>query len=207
MGLMPEPPKTVIFDMDGVLCHYDFAKRLELLSRATGKSAEFIDQAIWKSGFDDAADRGAYASEDYIQGFAARLGIPFKKETWIAARRDCMRPDPAVLDLVRQLSKTCRVAMLTNNGPVLKEAIDKIFPAAHELFGEHVYVSCQFGVSKPDPTVFLNVLECMGASAEESMFIDDRQKYADGAAKAGLRAYVFTDFASLKRELLRLGLF
>ncbi len=203
---MPNLTKIVIFDMDGVLCHYDFARRLELMSAATGKSPEFIKQAIWDSGYDDAADAGAFTADEYILGFEERLGVPFDRKQWISARRDCMRADPAVLDLVRRVSETCQVAVLTNNGPVLKEAIDEIFPQAHELFGEHIYVSFEFGVSKPDPNVFLKVLERLGASPDNALFIDDKKAYADGAARAGLIGYQFRDPDSLEKELARWGL-
>ncbi len=117
-----------------------------------------------------------------------------------------MSPNYSVLDLVRRLSTTSRLAMLTNNGPVLKQAIDDLFPQARQVFGEHVYASFEFGVSKPDPTVYLKVLECLGGSPEEAMFVDDKQVFVDGAVQAGLAAYQFTDAAGLEQELIRRGL-
>ena len=88
--------RAVIFDMDGVLCHYELEKRLEALSRLSGRAPAEIESAIWGSGFEEDADSGIYASGDkYLQGFAERLGHPIGRAEWIAARRSSMTPIPA----------------------------------------------------------------------------------------------------------------
>ncbi len=58
--------RAVIFDMDGVLCHYELKKRLEVLSRLSGRTPAEIESAIWGSGFEEDADSGVYGSGDEI---------------------------------------------------------------------------------------------------------------------------------------------
>jgi FMN phosphatase YigB (HAD superfamily) len=45
--------KAVVFDMDGVLCDYRIERRLALLAEWSGRSADAIHAAIWRSGFED----------------------------------------------------------------------------------------------------------------------------------------------------------
>lgn len=50
----------VIFDMDGVLAHLDRDKRLEWLSRTTGKIPEHFNATVWHSDFERSAEAGEY---------------------------------------------------------------------------------------------------------------------------------------------------
>ncbi len=60
--------KAVVFDMDGVLCDYRIDRRLALLASWSGQRADAIHAAIWRSGFEDEAERGAISADDYLKG-------------------------------------------------------------------------------------------------------------------------------------------
>jgi hypothetical protein len=68
--------KIVVFDMDGVLCRYRIERRLARLAAWSGQSPDAIHAAIWRSGFEDEAERGVMSADDYLRGFGARLGYP-----------------------------------------------------------------------------------------------------------------------------------
>ena len=96
-------PRLVIFDMDDVLCRYDLGRRLRALSRLSGRTPRDIRTAIWDSGFEDDADSGGYPDvQHYLAEFGQRLGCDISLEQWIAARREAMVPDAAVLELARR---------------------------------------------------------------------------------------------------------
>ena len=106
---------AVVFDMDGVLCRYRIERRLALLESWSGRSSEAISAAIWRSGFEDEAERGIISADDYLKGFGERLGYPLSAAQWVAARKVAIEPDLAVLSLVRQLRTDRPVGMFTNN--------------------------------------------------------------------------------------------
>jgi FMN phosphatase YigB (HAD superfamily) len=64
--------KIVVFDMDGVLCHYRIERRLARLASWSGQRPEAIHAAIWRSGFEDEAERRVVSADDYLRGFGAR---------------------------------------------------------------------------------------------------------------------------------------
>jgi putative hydrolase of the HAD superfamily len=66
----------VLFDMNGVLCRYEKAKRIAVLSRLSGMAPAAVDAAIWGSGFEDAGDAGAMDGAAYLRGFGAAVGYP-----------------------------------------------------------------------------------------------------------------------------------
>jgi hypothetical protein len=64
----------VIFDMDGVLCRYRIERRLARLASWSGRSPDAIHAAVWRSGFEDEAERGVLSADDYLKGFGERMG-------------------------------------------------------------------------------------------------------------------------------------
>lgn len=199
------PPRTVIFDMDDVLCHYDLGRRLRALSRLSGQRPRDIRAAIWDSGFEGDSDAGGYPDADvYLQEFGRRLGYAIRREEWIAARRESMVPAADVLDLARAIGKVSRLAIYTNNGPLVKLHLDELFPEAAALFTER-YCSYEFATKKPDPASFRNLLECMGVEASQCWFIDDKRSNVQGARLAGIRSHHYRQFGPLLEDARALG--
>ena len=197
---MPKP-ETFLFDMDGVLCDYDFAGRLDRLETALGIAAAEIEAKIFKSGFEDEADLGVYDSTDYLTEISRRLGVRVDRQAWLDARAGAMTPNPEMLNLVGDIMKDHDVALMTNNGALLAEAIDDIFPALRELFGAQLVFSSDVGASKEDAGTFPLLMARFGWTAETTLFIDDSETYIAAGRDAGLRTHLFRDYAGLRAAL------
>jgi len=200
------PIETVLFDMDGVLAHYDFTRRLEVLAAGTGVSPTEIEERIFTSGFDARADDGAYTAAEYMAEFSRLLGIPVSEELWLEARRAGMTPDLEVLALARDVGARAKTAMLTNNGPVLRAHLDEVAPEVAAAFGAHAFFSCQFGTGKTSPAVFSLVLAEIDSRPATTLFIDDTPEYLRHAGTAGLRTHHFVGIDGLRAELSEFGL-
>ncbi len=200
------PIRHVVFDMDGVLCRTDFARRDEEMAQRIGVTAVAIEAAIFKSGFEHEADQGRFTAEQYLEGMAERLGVAVGRADWIAARKAAMTPDHDMLTLARVLGRRVGTAMLTNNGPLLRAHIGEIFPQAVELFGARAFFSCEFGTGKEGTAVFALLLERIGATPAETLFIDDSADYIDNARAVGLCVHHFRDIDALRTRLTALGL-
>jgi HAD superfamily hydrolase (TIGR01509 family) len=198
--------RFVIFDMDGVLDRYDLGARLERLAAATGKNADAFHAAIWKSGFEDAADAGKFSAEEYLRGFGERVGAPVSRATWIAARRAAMHPNRNVLELAEHLKQRAGIAVLTNNGFLVKDTFDELFPELPPLFGERLHVAAEFGAKKPDPEVYRRLVARHGFEPEMAMMIDDKPENVEGAEAAGLAGHRFAGIEGLRREFRARGL-
>jgi putative hydrolase of the HAD superfamily len=203
---MSTPPGTVIFDMDDVLCRYDFEKRLERLSEMTGVDPATINEVIWEQGFDEDADRGRYSANEYHRLFCERIGAQVSKGEWLEARAVSMIPHGDVLDMARQVKQRSTVALLTNNGPLLKESIGDVFPEILEIFEERAYFSYEFDTAKPEPEVFQRILARLDACAEQTLFIDDTESYIQGAESVGLLTHQFRSATALREALTAHGL-
>jgi glucose-1-phosphatase len=200
-----DQPELVIFDMDDVLCHYDLGRRLRALARLADVTPRDVRAAVWDSGFEDMADSGSYmVIENYLHEFGTRLGRHITLEQWIEARRIAMQPNEDVLDLARKLGQQASLAIYTNNGPVVKNHLDKLFPEAAEIFKLR-FCSYEFGTKKPDPNSFTKLMQALSQKPELCWFIDDKKSNFEGAKIAGLRAHHFTGFEALVAEARNLG--
>ena len=175
--------------MDGVLCQYRIERRLALLASWSGQSPDAIHAAIWRSGFEDEAERGVVSADDYLKGFGERMGYPLSPAQWVEARRVAIEPDLAVLALARQLGRDRRAGMFTNNPWLLKRHIAEVFPAVPDVFGPRAIFSAELGRSKPDPEAFRRLAARLEAAPDEILYFDDDETYVTGAREAGLSAH------------------
>src|SRR5262249_3459103 len=177
-----------VFGMDGVLCDYRIERRLALLASWCGRSPEAIHAAIWRSGFEDEAERGLVSADDYLKGFGDRMGYPLSAAQWVEARRVAMEPDAAVLSIARRLGAKLRVAMFTNNPLRLQRHISGVFPAGPDVFGPRAVFSAELGRSKPDPEAFRRLAARLGVAPDAILYLDDEASYVAGAREAALSA-------------------
>lgn len=181
-------PGTIVFDMDGVLCEYRVGQRLELLSALSGRTPTTIRSAIWESGFEERAERGALSADEYLEEFGKRLGHPLTAAEWVASRRAATTPYPKVLAAVSRIAVTHTVAMFTNNPFLLKRELSGVFPDAVGLFGPNAFVSAEVGARKPEPAAFRTLASRLQQRPEAMVFIDDKAGNVAGAREAGLQA-------------------
>jgi glucose-1-phosphatase len=115
-----------------------------------------------------------------------------------------MKPSDDVLALARKLSSQAKLAIYTNNGPLVKNHLDLLFPEAAALFTLK-FCSFEFGTKKPDPESFTRLTAVLGQKPENCWFIDDKKSNVQGARMAGLRAHHFTHFDTLADEAKQMG--
>ena len=197
-------PALVLFDLDGVLAHYDHAPRLRALAERSGASFEAVATELFDSGLERAADLGDYDAEGQMLELSRRLGVMVTVQDGIAARAASMAADDEVIDLARTVRAD--VAILTNNGLLLRDHLPEICPPLFPRFTGRVFCSAQFRLAKPDPEIYRRCVAALGFVPEQTLFIDDKPQNVEGARSAGLTAFHFRHAAGLRAELHALDL-
>jgi putative hydrolase of the HAD superfamily len=199
--------ELVVFDMDGVLVQLDRARRLALLAELTGKDTTFLQAVIWDSDFEQSAEAGVYPTgAEYLGELNRRAQSTLSREQWVRARREATSVHLDALELARELSARCEIALLTNNGSLLHEALPEIVPELYALFGARAHASFQFNARKPEPSVFTRLLARYGVEPACAVFVDDDETFVTGARRAGLHGITFRGIAELRVRLAELGL-
>ena len=201
------PIRLVIFDLDEVLVHFRPQRRLDYLSGLTGIAPEILHRAIWGSPFEPDAEAGAYADPDeYLAEFNRRIGYRLSKQQWIMGRRVAMRLRPEVLEVARSLQGQVELALLTNNGSLLKESLPLLVPEICAVFGDRAHASYEFKARKPDVAVYRRLVARYGIPPEQALHIDDNPEFVNGAIAAGVQGIIFRTLPELVDTLSALGL-
>lgn len=207
MTQMAQGVSFLIFDMDEVLYDYDHGHRLKALARLTGRTEEEIDKDVWGGEHEALAEAGdPPTAEAYLAQYARLLRYPINEETWADIRKRMNTARPVVLDMVRSLKGKVDLALLTNNGMMLKKALPVCAPEMIEIFGEKAHVSAEFGTRKPDPEIYCAICERYGHAPQKSAFIDDKLENVQGAEAAGLIGHHYQSEEGLRSFLRELSL-
>lgn len=205
-SLRMSAPSFVIFDMDDVLVRYDPDVRRAAIGRLAGLSAAEVERRIWDSGIEDAADAGALTADQYLGAVARALGAPFGRDEWRRTRAVAMQADPAAIALAEAARPRARLALLTNNGLIMREHFDALVPELRALFGPAMHTAAEFRTKKPDPDVYRRLLAVHGVPPGEALMIDDKAANVDGARRAGLAGHHFTGATGLEAYFRAIGL-
>lgn len=194
------PIRLLVLDVNGVLYRYDPDQRIDELAAKLAVDRTEVDDAFFGSGLEDAADAGEIDPDEYLQRASTSLGRPLDRRMWADALAAAVEPDEAVLDLLAPIVHRVETTTLSNNGLLVREMVDHLYPRLGELPIE-CHVAAEFGESKPDTDVYLDVCERFGVAPGEAAFVDDKEKNVRGAERAGLVAHRFTGVDALRSFL------
>lgn len=196
----------LLLDFDGVLARYARPRRCVHLAATAGCEPSRVMEVLFASGLETTYDGGAITTTDYLRRLGDGLGARIDEDAWIAARVAACEADPRIQAMVAAVATRHRVAVLTNNGPLMAQAIPRIVPGLFPMLEGRVLCSGMFGGRKPQAAVYTQALERLGARAATTLFVDDLFVNVQGARRAGLHADTVRDARSMRRVLTRYGL-
>ena len=196
---------TVIFDLGGVVFHYDPGFRLQQFATFTGETTTTVRKRLIDSGYSQSCDLGKFKGERaYREGLSQlghRMTMEHFRNLWISA----FVPNEEVVSMVRRLKTHAAIALLTNNSDLVRDGLEDVHGEILELFRPRLF-SADLGVLKPDPRVYQIALNLMNSEPDETLFIDDDPKHVAGAQALDLVTHHFRCAEILERELTTLGL-
>jgi HAD superfamily hydrolase (TIGR01509 family) len=195
---------AVAFDLGGVVFRYRPERRLAAFAAATGRSPERIRKALMDSGYARSCDAGRLCGEaalhEGLRLLGQRMSYARFRDCWIAA----FEPHPEVVALTRRLQGRTPLAMLTNNSELVRSGLEQRYPDVLAPFRPWV-LSADIGVLKPDPRLYRTLLDLLGKSPEQVLYVDDEPACAAAAAALGMTAHRFGSPAELESCLRRHG--
>lgn len=190
-------PRSILLDLDDTLCDYTSARDLRLriaFSEATGLAEDAPELGALVAASVAAHPHGA----DHFVDLLARFGYPDtaraqEAAAWYRANRfhglALFADAAAVLEHLRfpGIGLPARTLGIITNGPAEVQR-EKVSLLQVEPLVDFVIISGEFGVAKPDPSIFREALQRAGAAPEETVFVGDSAEYdIAGAHASGLR--------------------
>lgn len=198
-------PALVAFDLAGVVCRFDHDTRLARLARAAGLPERTVDERVWGRGLDAAGDRGELGAAEMRAELRAALGLTLADDALRALYVSAFTPDPDVLALVDLAAARTRVALLTNNGPLVLDALDHELAGVGRRFALRGF-ACRYRAVKPDPAIFRALAREADVEPASILFVDDDAGHVEAARALGLMAHHFAGPPGLRRALAGAGL-
>ncbi len=197
------PGRTVIFDYGEVISLPPTAADRAVITALAGVSPD--NEPFWRAydAHRDGLDQGVGGVAAYWRAIAADLGTRWDEarvhELWVADLRSWISVNPATVEVLADLKAGgTRLALLSNAGPDLGSYF------RHGPLGDFFaacYVSGELNLLKPDPEIYRHVLDDLGISAAEAVFIDNREPNVQGAESVGITSHLFTGVIGLRAFL------
>lgn len=196
---------TIIFDLGAVLVtDVPLQKIARDLSAKSSLSADQLHSHLYPTPHWTALTSGRISEDDYWNRFLeeTKLNIDINELKRIV--RSELRPlkdNTAVIPLLKDAYK---LAALSNHAREWSEFMQREF----DFFGyfDEIIISCDVGLRKPDPRIYQLALDRIGSKPEECLFVDDKKRNTDAAGLLGMKTLTLQRTASLRDELLQLGI-
>jgi putative hydrolase of the HAD superfamily len=195
--------KAVIWDLGGVLLRTeDHAPRAALAERL-GLSRQELAHMVFESEMGLRAQRGEISPEELWQWVRQTLDVPSQELRALEASFWAGdRLDRELVKFIRKLQGRYTTALLSNAWRDLRGALKEQWQIDDAF--DHIIISAEEGLLKPDPQIYHRVLDRIGVPAEQAVFIDDFAKNIDGAEAVGLQGIHFRHPIQARSQLEKL---
>ena len=198
--------QAVIFDYGEVLSGPPDQQAHRNLLAIAGVEEEAFEKAYWTHRLDYDAD--ILNAQTYWQTVARDTGVRFTaKQIEQLTEQDAimwMNLNPAMLAWIPRIKQAgFRLGILSNMGDGVLDYLRPRFSWLSQF--DWLTWSCELGVVKPDPAIYLHTVKKLNVSPDRALFIDNLQKNIDGAEAVGLHAALFENVEQLQADLARRG--
>ncbi len=184
---------TILFDFGGVLCDLDRNCCYEAFD-AIGFDVRPYLGICHQTGPFQRIERGELTVHELCNELrAAQPGFTANDEAICRAWDAFLLGVPAErLDLILKIRRHYPVSLLSNIGPEHWRLAEEQFfryngLTVHDFF-DHIFLSYELGVEKPNPAIYEKVVAGLGVPAGDVLFFDDAEDNCAGARACGLQA-------------------
>ena len=191
--------KAVFFDLGGVIVRTEYQAPRQHLAERLGMEYEDIVKIVFESPSSVKASVGEISAKQHWANVTKRLRRP---ATETQAIRDEFFAgdivDREIVEFLRSLRPRYFVGLISNAWPDLREYI--VSQKFDDAF-DHMVISGEVGVVKPEARIYQLALEQAGVSPNEAVFVDDFHENVEGCQAVGMHGIHFRDPHKTMSEL------
>ena len=191
---------TLLFDFGGVLVDLDRQRVEAAFDRIRFNIRPYLG-TYKQAGIFSQLEQGRISIHEFCNGIRAlsqQLGDALQlltDEAIVAAWQSYLTEVPTErLDMLLKIKQHYSINVLSNTNTVhwqmAKDTFFRYKGLNVENFFDHIFLSCDLGVEKPDPLIFSKVVEGLQVPAHDILFFDDSEVNCQAARNCGLQALV-----------------
>lgn len=193
------PIRAVLFDLDGVVRHFDADFTADIEARH-GLSPGAVLDAAFEPDLLARVTTGAISRRTWVELLGATLGSADAAEEWGRQPSVVAADVLAIADALRAAG--IRTAILTNGTDTIPAEAAELGLTAHF---DAIFNSAEIGWAKPDIRAFQHVLDALGLAGAEVFFTDDSASKLVGAEELGMPTHRFASAEGLRVALRAAG--
>ena len=194
--------RAVFFDFGGVIVRTEYQAPRQHLAERLGMEYEDVDKIVFESPSSVRASIGEISDKEHWAEVTRRLRRPASEME--AIREEFFAGDVVdreIVDFLRSLRPHYHVGLISNAWPDLRDYITRL---KFEDAFDHMVISGEIGVMKPEARIYQIALEQAGVSPNEAVFVDDFIENIEGCEVLGMRGIHFRNPKQAIGELKQL---
>jgi putative hydrolase of the HAD superfamily len=191
--------KTIFFDMGGVLVHLDLESVCASLARHSDRGTGYIRDEIINGLSLKLSMRGLIGPVEFHEALCGKLGIDVSYDDFVEIWNGLLKTNEGIIPLVERLKPVHRLVLASNTDAIHFPYAVQRFAVLHHF--DRYFLSYEMGLLKPEPAFFLHMLESLGLTPADCVFIDDTAENIESARGVGITALRFEGNGQLQTKL------
>lgn len=196
--------KAVVFDFGNVLCGLDRMAFARAAAPRSKLSAQELDAALWGGSLEHDHETGRFDSHGFYHRVAELAGFDpsYSYQEFVADYRRIILPNPdGESGLIAARDAGARCFVLSNTAflharMIFENEVLASIPEFHIL-------SYKVGFMKPDPRIWLKLLDYARLEAHDCLYVDDVKAYCDAAQKLGFGTFCYDRTTHSLSQIMR----
>jgi len=194
--------RAIFFDFGGVIVRTEYQAPRQHLADELGMEYEDLEKLVFAGPSSIRASLGEISDKEHWAEVTKRLRRSASETE--AIREEFFAGDVVdrgIVEFLRSLRPRYHVGLISNAWPDLRDYIIK--QKFDDAF-DHMVISGEVGVMKPEPRIYQIALEQAGVSPNEAVFVDDFIENIEGCEALGMRGIHFRDSGQAMDEIKQL---
>ena len=188
-------PKAIIFDLGNVLLPINLTLTYDALASYSSLSSTKIANEINEKQLWVPYEAGQQTDIEFRNFLRSHLDLTISDVDFDNAFSALLLDfHQGVYDWIASLKSKFYLVLLSNTSSIHAERFTKVAlgPEGQNLFSlfHQVYYYFEMGLVKPDPAIYLRVLNEQGFQPEEVLFFDDNVANINSAKNIGIQSYL-----------------
>ena len=186
--------KNIIFDLGGVILTLNLEESIRRFRAAGFSQVEEVLDPYYQRGIFLDLEEGRLEGEEFYKLVRKLAGKHISNEVIDYSLLGFIQETPAYkLEMLEELGKSYNLYLLSNtNFIIMKWALSPQFTEKGKTLDQYfdkIYLSCELGMSKPNPEIFKYLIEDSGIIPSETLFIDDSAANIETGKSLGMHVF------------------
>ncbi len=154
----------------------------------------------------DTYESGKLGLDEYLNRVVFHEARPFSREDFKTFMFDQSQPYPDMIELIKKIKARYGIKTVAVNNEGRELSLFRMQKFALDTFIDFFVSSCFVRIRKPDADIYCMALDIAHASPAETLYIDDRDLFAEVARGLGIESIHHKTFETTRTALETYGL-